>query len=157
MLFKNANHADYIYREIEKTDLLNLQQFFNNQDPEQFRFFKPHGFDKATLKRLHSNPAFTMMGVFKGDEIVGYFFLRFFVNKNCFIGRIVDGNHQRKGIARSMNEIMYQAVWQNGFRCLSTISKHNDSIFNFHKKENNMVVLKELPNDYLFVEIRKPE
>lgn len=55
-----------------------------------------------------------------------------------------------------MNHIMYQTAWQNGFRCLSTISKQNSSIYNFHQTDKNFVVLKELPNDYLLVEIKNP-
>ncbi len=155
-LFRESNSGSFVYRQLNSADIPALEIFFAAQHSEQFSFFRPHKFDLKSLMRLNRNPSFLMMGVFKESEIVGYFFLRFFVNKKCFIGRIVDGNHQRQGIARSMNHIMYQTAWQNGFRCLSTISKQNSSIYNFHLADKNFVVLKELPNDYLLVEIKNP-
>ena len=142
---------------MEVSDLPKLHDFFDSQNLEQFRFFKPHAFSLPALQRLHRNKAFLMMSVFEGEKLIGYFFLRFFLNKKCFIGRIVDDNYQRKGVAKSMNEIMYQTIWQSGFRCLSTISKHNKSIVNFHQKGKNIRILKELPNDYLLVEILNTE
>lgn len=155
-LFGESNNGSFVYRKLKSADIPALEAFFAAQHSEQFSFFRPHKFDLKSLMRLNRNPSFLMMGVFEQNEIVGYFFLRFFVNKKCFIGRIVDGGHQRQGIARSMNHIMYQTAWQNGFRCLSTISRQNSSIYNFHKADKNFVVLKELPNDYLLVEIKNP-
>ena len=157
ILLSKSHQSKYTYKKLETADLPQLHNFFMNQDPEQFLFFKPHAFDLVTLKRLHRNQAFRMMGVFDGGKLIGYFFLRFFLNRKCFIGRIVDGSYQRQGIARGMNDILYPTAWQNGFHCLTTISENNHSIFNLHQKEENMVVLKELANDYLLVEIRKPE
>jgi hypothetical protein len=69
---------------------------------------------------------------------------------------MVDQNYRRLGIASRMSEVMYQTLWENNFRCLSTISRHNRSILNLHEQEGRLKVLKELPNDYLFVEISKP-
>jgi len=157
LLLSKSYHEKFIYKKLNETDLPILQTFFGNQRPEQFQYFKPHEFTLSALQRLHRNQAFLMLGVFDGEKLIGYFFLRFFLNKKCFIGRIVDDNYQRQGVAKSMNKIMYQTIWQSGFRCLSTISKHNKSIVNFHQKGKNIRILKELPNDYLFVEIVKPE
>lgn len=157
ILLEKSYHKKFIYKKLEESDLPKLHDFFDRQKPEQFRFFKPHAFLLTALRRLHRNRAFLMMGVFDSEKLIGYFFLRFFLNKKCFIGRIVDDDYQRQGVAKSMNEIMYQTIWQSGFRCLSTISKHNKSIVNFHQKGDNIRILKELPNDYLFVEIVKPE
>jgi hypothetical protein len=157
ILLEKSYHKKFIYKKLEEGDLPKLHDFFDRQNPEQFRFFKPHAFSLTALQRLYQNQAFLMLGVFDSEKLIGYFFLRFFLNKKCFIGRIVDDNYQRQGVAKSMNEIMYQTIWQSSFRCLSTISKHNKSIVNFHQKGDNIRILKELPNDYLFVEIVKPE
>ena len=75
------------------------------------------------------------------------------INKKAFIGRIVDVNFQRQGIAKNMSNILYGGIWGNNFRCLSTISKNNIAIINLHKKEGNMKILQELPNNYLLIEI----
>jgi hypothetical protein len=150
---KNACTDQYQYRVLLPTDAGALQVFLTKQPEEQTRFFKPHAFDKGTLLRLLHNPSFIMMGIFAGEQIVGYFFLRCFVNKKCFIGRIVDAGYQRQGLAKSMSNIMYRTAWASGFQCLTTISKNNRAIFDLHQKEKNIQVLKELPDHYLLVEM----
>lgn len=152
-LLAGYENREFVYRRISSADLPALHEFFKNQPEESFRFFNPHDFDMSTLRRLHNNPAFIMMGVFDQEKMVGYFFFRCFANKKCFIGRIVDNGYRRRGIAVAMNELIYNTIWNSGFRCLSTISKNNTSIYNLHQKGNNIKVLKELDNDYLFVEI----
>ncbi len=93
-----------------------------------------------------------MMGAFNQDKIVGYFFLRFFPNKQCFVGRLIDKEYRGQGIGTVMNNIMYETAWRMKFRCLSTISKNNIAVIRAHAKNPNMNVIKELQNDYLLVE-----
>lgn len=93
-----------------------------------------------------------MMGVFDGPRMLGYFFLRCFWNRKCFVGRLIDEPYEGKGIGRVMNSIMYNIGWRSGFRVLSTISKNNHLVMKSHASNPLMVVLKELDNDFLFVE-----
>ena len=93
-----------------------------------------------------------MMGVFKDNEIAGYFFLRCFWNRKCFVGRLIDESHEGQGIGRVMNSIMYNSAWKSNFRCLSTISKNNFSVMRSHANNKTMKILRELENDYLLVE-----
>ena len=51
-----------------------------------------------------------------------------------------------------MNNIMYEISWGMNFHCLSTISKNNKAVMRAHSKNESMIVLKELQNDYLLVE-----
>ena len=96
-----------------------------------------------------------MMGTFDNDRMVGYFFLRFFQIK-MLRGQI---NRQRIIGERHwniMNNIMYETAWRIGFRCLSTISRNNGAVMHAHSKNPTMIVLKELPDNYLLVEfVRK--
>lgn len=96
-----------------------------------------------------------MMGVFDKKRLVGYFFLRCFWNRKCFVGRLIDEPYEGKGIGRVMNHIMYNIGWNAGFRVLSTISKKNHLVMKSHANNPSMVVLKELDNDYLLVEFVK--
>lgn len=156
-LLENSSSNKYKYKRLEEKNMEALSAFFERQPKESYRFFNPHSFDSASLKRMFDNPSFIMMGVTDGDKLVGYFFLRCFINKKCFIGRIVDAAYQKQGIANGMNDIMYKAAWRNGFQCLTTISKQNEAIVNLHKKEANTVILRELPNNYLLVEMKQAQ
>jgi hypothetical protein len=106
---------------------------------------------------VYPNPAFLMMGVFDGSRLAGYFFLRCFWNKKCFVGRLVDAPYEGKGLGRAMNGILYPIAWQMGFRCLSTISKNNRDVMRSHAGNPAMRVLKELADDYLLVEFVQPQ
>ncbi|HOW31019.1 MAG TPA: hypothetical protein PLP88_05600 [Bacteroidales bacterium] len=142
----------FTFRVIQQSDLPGLEQLIARQAPGRLLYFKPHGFDKPSLLKAYSNPAFLMMGVFEGSHMVGYFFLRFFWNRKCFVGRLIDEPYEGKGIGRMMNNIMYHIGWRMGFRVLSTISKKNSLVMRSHTNNSTMVVLKELEDDYLFVE-----
>ena len=155
-IFKEQSQPQFIFRKITFFDLSHLYDFLNSQDPVDIKYFNPHKFDKPTLERLLKNPYFLMMGVFDGKKLAGYFFLRFFVNRKCFVGRLIDKPYRGKGIGLTMNKIMYETAWRMGFRCLSTISRKNSLVMKAHAGNTNMVVLKELGDDYMLVEfVRK--
>ena len=97
------------------------------------------------------------MYAFDGDRLAGYFFLRFFANRKCFVGRILDREYRGKGIGNEMNRIMYRTAWSMGFRCLSTMSKNNRAVMKAHSRNSTMVVLKELQSEYILVEFVNPE
>lgn len=142
----------YEIRILSETDTDILKQLIEAQNPKRIEYFKPHGFDEKSIRRAIRNRSLLLMGVFQDQKLLGYFFLRCFWNKKCFVGRLVDENSEGKGIGKIMNNIMYQTAWNSNFRCLSTISKNNRLVMGAHASNKNMVIRKELPNNYLFVE-----
>jgi len=147
----------FIYRRLEKTDATYLHELIARQEVSDLEYFHPHGFDLGSITRQFKNRSFLMMGAFEKEKIIGYFFLRFFANKKCFVGRLIDKNYRGRGIGEVMNNIMYQTAWRMGFRCLSTISRHNTAVMRAHAKNPTMIVLKELQNDYMLVEFVKKD
>ncbi len=152
---EKQNDGQLVYRFIKFDDLKYLEAFFKEQDQEQFKFFKPHSFDVKTLKRLLKNPSFIMMGVFDGDKIAGYFFLRCFINSKVFVGRVVDGRYQGKGIAKTMAKIMHISAWSSKLRIFSTVSSENFASIFSHKAISEVVVREKLDNGYLLLEYLK--
>lgn len=144
-----------IYREIKLKDLLLLETLLNNLEKDKVRFFEAHAFDHDSLVSIFNNPSFIMMGVFFDTRLVGYFFLRCFVNKKCFVGRLVDKDFRGKGIGKTMNEILYNTSWDSGFRCYATISKNNQLVMKAHINNDKMVIRKQLADDHLLVEFIK--
>lgn len=141
-----------IYRKLNISDAESLYDLFNSQSPDDLAFFNPHGFELHVIKKLAGKKSFLMMGVFSAGKLVGYFFLRFFANKKCFVGRLIDKDFRGKGIGRGMNRIMYEIAWRMNFRCLSTISRNNLAVMKAHASNRSMYVIKELANDFLLVE-----
>lgn len=142
----------YQFRPLKANELKSLADMIALQPSSDLEYFSPHEFDLKSLEKQMSNPAFLMMGVWGDHGLVGYFFLRFFTNKKCFVGRLIDKQYRGKGIGPVMNQIMYELAWELGFRCMSTISKNNKAVMRAHEKNPNIVFRKELPNDYLLVE-----
>lgn len=142
----------YKFRRLNKSDLISLFDLFDREKKEYLKYFQPHGFDKTSLIRTFLNRSIIMMGVFEDNKLIGYFFLRCFINRKCFVGRYVSEDYRGKGIGLIMNQIMYNTAWKSGFRCLSTISKKNKLVVSAHAHNKNMKLIRELENDYLIVE-----
>ena len=93
-----------------------------------------------------------MFGVFDKDKIIGYFFIRFFANRKAFRGKMVDVNFQGRGIAKNMGRIMTDVALGAGFRLFATISKDNLSSLASSKAVNEIRIVAELDNNYIYIE-----
>lgn len=155
VVMSEAASGPYVYRKLEFKDIIPLYELIAEQPTTDLTYFKPHKFDLHSLEKQIKKSAFLMMGAFDEGKIVGYFFLRFFINKKCFVGRLIDKKYRGKGIGMVMNFIMYETSWRMGFRCLSTISRNNKAIIHAHSKNPSMVILKDLQNEYMLVEFVK--
>jgi len=154
-VLNEAKLSGFVFRKLIFSDLFSLNKMISNQNINDLKYFQPHDFDMPSLIKQYKNPAFLMLGTFDGERLVGYFFLRFFINKKCFVGRFIDKEYRGKGIGQTMNYIMYETAWRMGFRCLSTISKNNEMVMKAHAKNPYLMILKKLDNDYLLVEFVK--
>lgn len=154
--FEEFTHERYTFRALAEADLGQLHDLLHRQGAGRLEYFKPHGFDPESLRRALNNPSFLMFGVFDDDGLAGYFFLRCFWNKKAFVGRLIDEPHERRGIGRVMNDILYHTAWRAGFRCLTTVSKANELVMRSHRNNPAVKVLGDLANDYLFVEFVPP-
>ena len=140
------------FRPLRRADLDALADMLKRQDDERLRYFQPHGFDVASLKKVLANPAFLMFGVVRDGALVGYFFLRCFWNRKCFVGRLIDEPYERRGIGPVMNKIMYHIAWWSEFRCFTSISTKNRWIMRAHKKNPHARFVSDLANDFQLIE-----
>lgn len=151
-VFKEFRLEPYTFRRLLPEDSEQLYELISAQPVADLEFFHPHAHDLRSIKKQFKVSAFLMMGVFDGNRLTGYFFLRFFANRKCFVGRLIDINHRGRGIGDVMNRIMYNIAWRMKFRCLSTISRNNRHVMHSHSRNSHIKVLKELHGDYLLVE-----
>ena len=140
------------YRPLTPNDMGQLEDLLERQGTERLRYFQPHRFDLASLLKMQRNPAFLMFGAFRDEVLVGYFFLRCFWNRKCFVGRLIDKESEGNGIGRVMNQIMYHTAWRSGFRCMTTISRDNKLIMRSHANNPHARFVGPLDNGYILVE-----
>ncbi|HKL22739.1 MAG TPA: hypothetical protein VJ904_13110 [Tichowtungia sp.] len=150
--FREFALEGFCFRRLASADLNALHELLRRQDAERLRFFSPHGFDPISLRKMLNNPAFLMFCAFRNGSLVGYFFLRCFWNRKCFVGRLIDEPYEGQGIGRVMNQIMYHTAWWSGFRCFTSISRNNKWIMRAHAKNPHATFVTELANDYQLVE-----
>lgn len=143
---------EYIFRIATDRDINNLIKFFHEQPKEAYTFFKPHDFDYKSIKKIIKNKAFLTFIVTKNDKIVGYFFLRCFINGKCFRGKIVHKDWQGKGIAKLMGVAMTRVAEFLGLHMFGSISPENYSSMASAKASNEIKVLKTLDNGYYYIE-----
>lgn len=144
--------GDYKFRLAEPSDVDALVKFFANQPEEAFEFFKPHDFDAKAIKKVVNNKAFQTIIVCHEQVIVGYFFLRCFVNGKCFRGKIVDKNWQGKGIAKQMGIVMTKVSQALGMRMFGSISPENYASLASAKASNEIKIHQTLENGYYYIE-----
>ena len=144
--------TSFIIRETTIMDVKPLMKFFDEQPMDAYKFFKPHGFDEKSVEKVLKNKAFLTYVVIDGNMIVGYFFLRSFVNGKCFKGRMVDYRWRNKGIAKQMGIAINSIATLLGMRIFTTISPNNYASLASTKAVNDIKIVKTLENGYYYIE-----
>ena len=148
----NECSGTYTLRMVEPADAPALAKFFAEQPEEAFKFFKPHAFDEKTLSKIIRNRAFLTFLVLDGEKIVGYFFLRCFVNGKCFKGYMVADAYRGRGIAKLEGIAMNKVNEALGLRMFGSISPENFASMAAAKSVNEVKILKTLENGDFYVE-----
>lgn len=142
----------FLYKRLGRNDCDTLVQFFAEQPSEAFEFFHPHGFKKKDVDRILGNASFLAFGVFDGNKIIGYCFLRSFFMGKSYFGKIVDYRYRGKGIAKNMSLEAVSVAAKLGVHMYGSISKDNKSSLYSAKSVLDIKIIKELPNNYMLVE-----
>lgn len=132
-----------------------LVAFFKRQPEDAFTFFRPHGFDMKSIKRLQENRSFlayVLMDKANG-KIAGYCFNRSFFHGKGFRGRMVDIDYRGKGLGTAMNKILNDVGFGIGLRLFETVSKDNVASYRSALAASKVKILKEMPNNELYLEI----
>lgn len=134
-----------------------LVAFFAAQPEEAFTFFKPHGFDAKSLRKLQRNKAFVAYILLDGDRIAAYCFIRSFFMGKGFRGRMVGIDHRGRGLGTLMNRLMNDIGFGIGLRLFETVSKRNVASYRSAMSASDVKVIEEMENDELYLEIVNPK
>ena len=132
-----------------------IVDFFSHQPKEAFVFFKPHGFDEKSIRRLQRNKSF--LGYLLLDKangkIAGYCFNRCFFHGQGFRGRMVDTAYRGKGLGTAMNKLLNEVGFGIGLRLFETVSKDNVASYRSALSASKVKVVKEMPHNEFYLEI----
>ncbi len=130
-----------------------LVEVYAAQPEEAFTFFKPHGFDAESIKKLQKNKSFIAYIFLDGDDIAAYCFIRSFFHGKGFRGRMVAINHRGKGLGTLMNKLMNDIGFGIGLRLFETVSKDNVASYRSALSASNVKVVEEMEHNELYLEI----
>jgi hypothetical protein len=139
-------------KDVETTQIV---KFFEHQPVDAYTFFKPHGFDEKSIKRLQKNKsylAYLLIDKVNG-QIAGYCFNRCFFQGKGFRGRMVDIDYRGKGLGTAMNKILNEVGFGIGLRLFESVSKDNVASYRSALSASNVKVVQELPHNELYLEI----
>jgi hypothetical protein len=135
-------------------DAERLSDFFARQPEESFKWFRPHGFDVETMRKLLGRKSYIIYVLEEEDVIIGYAFLRCFINGKCFLGKMVDVNHQGKGVWTKLCEVGMDIAQKTGFRMFESINKENIGSMKASQKACDVIVVEKLEFGDLLIEDR---
>ena len=132
-----------------------LVRFFEHQPKESYTYFRPHGFDAKSIRRLQRNKSFLayVLQDTKNEKIAGYCFNRCFFHGQGFRGRMVDVEYRGKGLGTAMNKLLNEVGWGIGLRLFETVSKDNAASYHSAMSASRVRVVEELPHNELYLEI----
>lgn len=132
-----------------------LVRFFDHQPEDAYRFFKPHGFDAESIKKLQKNRAFLAYVLIDESNgiIAGYCFNRAFFFGKGFRGRMVDIDYRGRGLGTVMNRMLNEVGFGIGLRLFETVSKDNVASYRSAVSASGFRVVRELPHNELYLEI----
>jgi hypothetical protein len=138
----------------EINDAGRLADFFARQPKESYQWFRPHAFDEASLRKLLRRRSYIIYIMEEDTEIIGYAFLRCFVNGKAFLGKMVDVNHRGKGVCTKLCVVGMNMAVKTGFRMFESINKDNVGSMKATQKACDIIVVKELEGGDLLIEDR---
>lgn len=151
-LLQSLTTENLLVKLAEVKDVAAMAKFFEDQPDESFHFFRPHAFDEKTLRKYVYNRSFLAFLVYHKNQIVGYFFLRCFVNGKCFKGYIVDHRYRRRQIATYEGIVMNQVAALLKLAMFGSISPENEASMAAARAVNDLKIIKTLDGGDLFIE-----
>lgn len=151
-LLKEMSDGTFVIRPTVESDAKALTQFFAEQPEKAFEFFKPHDFDEKTVLKILKNKAFQTFVVTENGTIIGYFFLRSFVNGKCFRGRMADYRTRGRGVGKLMAKAIEKIAVYEELRMFASISPDNLASLNSAKSVSDVRIIKTLDNGYYYIE-----
>ena len=137
-----------------KEDAALLAKFFAEQPEESYRWFKPHAFDEATMRKLLGQSSYIIYVMEEDSGVIGYAFLRCFFHGKCFLGKMVDYRHQGKGVCTKLCAVGMDIADTLGMRMFESINRENIGSMKASEKACDVLVVEELEGGDVLIEDR---
>lgn len=142
--------SPYKMRVVNEKDIPALLMFFESQPKDSFNFFNPHKFDKCSIQKIVDNRVFITFVLTERqtneDMIVGYAFMRSFVNGSAYRGYIMDAGHRGKDLAKIIGKGLNRVGDALDLKMYKSISPENIASMKVTQAMCDIEILKTLSN-----------
>lgn len=132
-------------------NLKDIHNFLSKADEEDIKYFRPFDFDQTSIHTVAKNSANQFYYLSDDSGIIGLFFLRFFANKQAYLGFYIDKSKRGQGIGTQILSLLVQAFQKSTLLLSATVSKHNTASLKSHLK-TGFVLSKELKDNYVLLQ-----
>lgn len=147
-------HSGLVFKDAKKADIPIIVEFLNHLSAEDVAHFRPFPFTDRSLGHVISCSTYQVYLAMSGKELVGLFFLRFFINQQCYLGFAVNSSYRGKGIGRKMIQVMVSAVKCSGFQLMSTVCADNQASIKAHMAAAQFEIVSHLSSDEIVLRLK---
>jgi L-amino acid N-acyltransferase YncA len=147
-------HSGLVFRDAKKEDIPIIVEFLNHLSAEDVAHFRPFPFTDRSLDHVISCGTYQVYKAMSKGELVGFFFLRFFINSQCYLGFAVKSSYRGKGIGKKMIEAMASAVKDSGFQLMSTVCADNQASIKAHMAAAQFEIVSHLSSDEIVLRLK---
>jgi len=142
------------FKKCKSKDVSTLYSTLKAISEDDKRYFMPFDFNEKSLRNIISTVTYQVYLAYEGESVCGFFFLRLFFNKKCFLGFWVMSNHRGRGIGKDMIRAMEKASDILGFSLMSTVNPDNTASLRAHFSAAPFYIVETLPNGDVVLRVK---
>jgi len=138
-------------------DSKDIVVFLRSLSDAERAFFNPFPFTLRSINHVVSCGTYQVYLVHnnQNNELIGLFFLRFFLNRQCFLGFVVKNEYRGRGIGKKMIDAMVRGVQGSGFTLLSTVCAENKASLRAHLAGGQFEIIETLPTNEIVLKMKE--
>jgi len=138
-------------------DSKDIVVFLRSLSEAERAFFNPFPFTLRSINHVVSCGTYQVYLVRnnQNNELIGLFFLRFFLNRQCFLGFVVKNEYRGRGIGGKMIDAMVRGVQGSGFTLLSTVCAENKASLRAHLACGQFEIIETLPTNEIVLKMKE--
>ena len=136
-------------------NVISVSKFLNELPSEDILYFHPFDYSKKSLSHVLSCHTYQIYVVYFDNQIVGLFFLRYFINNKCFLGYVVKKEFRGKGLGKKMLQAIIYGVSNSGFALMSTICADNIASIKAHLATGKFEIIEKLSSNEIVLKMKE--
>jgi hypothetical protein len=141
-----------VMRPLGADDCGAMARMFESFPQEHLKFFRPHGLDAKSLRRVLRRRDFMAYGLFVGEQMQAYGLIKLFLTKKAYIGRLVAPSLTGLGLGKFLSLYLYWQTNRLGFWPYSTI--HHDNLASLRSAVRPYEVVAQFPNGFSLIRFK---